>query len=264
MTTRAAFLRSLPACGFVPPEADVAALGGELPAGAAADRFAADVRAFAVEFWALAPPDRRARWEALTARAAGPAAARLGELRRALDVTAAAPADPAAAELAALGRELFVLPPRERTARREAWLATHADDLPRYAITVVTGDTNVRFDRWLSERVVDAGAPALVHRLRLVESLDRRRRQRQRQRQRDTRGFVERCLDLIMVFALVIVMGLVLTLSLFLGQINQYYGVLVLSLGLTVTLYVLLRKNLRPPATPSARTPGRPPTGRGP
>lgn len=127
MMPRAAFLRALPGCGFAPPEAAVAALGGELPAGVAADRFAADVRAFAEVFWTLAPADRRARWDALTARAAGPVAAWLRELGDALDIIPAVHAEPAAAEVAAAVRELAVLSGRDRAARRRAWLADAPD-----------------------------------------------------------------------------------------------------------------------------------------
>lgn len=174
MTPRAAFLRSLPAHGFAPPEADVAALGGDLPAGAAADRFAADVRAFAAEFWALAPADRRARWEALTARAAGPAAGWLRELRPALDEIPTAPADPATAELAGLVRELVVLPPRARAARRAAWLTEYAAELPLWP----TAAAEARLDRRLSAWLAKGVAPERIDRQKWVEIRDRWRARR--------------------------------------------------------------------------------------
>jgi hypothetical protein len=121
----------------------VAALGGELPAGAAADRFAADVRAFAAEFWALAPAARRARWEALTARAAGPAAGWLRELGDALDITPTVHAEPAAAAVTAVLGELAVLPGRVRAERRRAWLADSPDQFAarrRAARSVIRDD----------------------------------------------------------------------------------------------------------------------------
>lgn len=112
---RAARLRRLPAEGFVPPH----------PAATDA-AFAADVRAFAAAFWSLTPADRRARWKALAGCPVGAAAARLGDLEPGLGVVPVAQPDPRAAELSDLVRELFVLPPAARAARRVAWL-TAAD-----------------------------------------------------------------------------------------------------------------------------------------
>ncbi len=173
MTPRAAFLRALPGHGFAPPEAAVAALGGELPAGALAERFAADVRAFAAAFWSLPPAERRARWEALAARAAGPAAGWLRELRRALDERSAAPADPAAAELAALACELVVLPPRARAARRVAWLTEHAAELPRHPAAAAA-----KLDKRLAAWLTMGAAPERIDRQTWVAIRDRWRARR--------------------------------------------------------------------------------------
>jgi hypothetical protein len=148
VTARAAFLRALPAHGFAPPAADVAAVEGcATPAGDAADRFAAEVRAFAAGFWSLTPTDRAAKWRELSARPVGPAAAWLAELAPGLDAIRVPQRDPAAAEVAAFARELFVLPPRERAARRVEWLTTGAADFRRRK---AVGRVAVRTDPWLA------------------------------------------------------------------------------------------------------------------
>ncbi|MFO0796697.1 MAG: hypothetical protein U0804_04415 [Gemmataceae bacterium] len=116
---RTAVLRSLPRLGFAPPP----------PAAVPADphaAFAADVAAFAAAFWALPPAERRERWQGLADNPVGPAAARLMALEPGLGVEPVAQADPRAAEVARLVKELFVLPPAARAARRLAWL-TAAD-----------------------------------------------------------------------------------------------------------------------------------------
>src|SRR5581483_6909525 len=92
----AAFLRRLPAEGYVPPEAWAAGLNAAAGTGlpvtpaAATDeaaRLAEDVGAFAALFWLLPPATRRARWQALTARRPGwPVALRLAALEPGLDV----------------------------------------------------------------------------------------------------------------------------------------------------------------------------------
>src|SRR5262245_8682799 len=132
---RAAFLRRLPAAGFVPPPewraaartptGRPAAGPGALPdPGADPDDGGAraEVEAFAAAFWSLAPAERRARWQGLLDRHAAdpPLAARLRRLEPGLDLDAV-PADGGRTrvrELAAVVQELFVLRPAERAARR--------------------------------------------------------------------------------------------------------------------------------------------------
>ncbi|MFO0796699.1 MAG: hypothetical protein U0804_04425 [Gemmataceae bacterium] len=166
MTPRAAFLRALPGHGFTPPD-------GAVPAGDAVAQFTADVRAFAAEFWALPPAERRARWESLSARAAGPAAARLGELRRSLDAVR----DPAASEVTALAYELFVLPPRERAARRAHWLTTHRPAPPR-ATAAPANVTAARLEPQLFKWVAAGVRPERIERQTWVDLRDRRRARR--------------------------------------------------------------------------------------
>ncbi|QDU18387.1 hypothetical protein [Urbifossiella limnaea] len=125
MTPRAAFLRALPGHGFTPPD-------GAVPTGDAVTQFAADVRAFTAEFWAMPPAERRTRWEALSTRATGPAAAWLAELGDGLDVTPATQPESDAAAVAAVARELVTVPPRARAARRTAWLVGCAASFPRW------------------------------------------------------------------------------------------------------------------------------------
>lgn len=129
MTPRAAFLHTLPAHGFVPPEADVPA---DLPGADAAARSVARVAAFAAEFWAIPADERVARWGDLKATAVGPAEVRLTELQAGTCVEPAPQADADAAELAALVKELVTLQPRARAARRFDWLAGRAADVRRW------------------------------------------------------------------------------------------------------------------------------------
>jgi hypothetical protein len=131
-----AFLRALPADGFLPPAEKAAAVnalaGTGLPVGKdydADELLREEVRAFAVGFWALPPAERLTAWADLSRRVTGErTAAALLALEPGLDVAADPLPDPGAEELAALARELFVMPPRERAIRRNEWLATRASD----------------------------------------------------------------------------------------------------------------------------------------
>lgn len=127
----AAFLGGLPAVGFVPTAARVAALntlaGTNAPEGDGSG-LSAEVEEFARRFWSLAPAERGTVWARLSRRAeGGPSAARLLDLRAGLDVPADPVSDPTAEEVAALARELFVLPPGARAVRRNGWLLANAD-----------------------------------------------------------------------------------------------------------------------------------------
>jgi hypothetical protein len=86
------------------------------------------VEEFAAGFWALNPPERRARWAALAARAVGPAAGRLAELEAGLDVEPRWFAETRADEIGSAIRELFALAPAIRAVRRREWLAKRAGD----------------------------------------------------------------------------------------------------------------------------------------
>ncbi|MFO0796698.1 MAG: hypothetical protein U0804_04420 [Gemmataceae bacterium] len=124
--SRPAVLRALPRAGFVLPPG--AAVVPPNPTAA----FAADVTVFAAAYWALPPAERRARWERLSTRAAGPAAAWLAELGDALDVSQLTQPEADAAAVAAVARELATLPPGARAARRTAWLAGCVASFPRW------------------------------------------------------------------------------------------------------------------------------------
>jgi hypothetical protein len=125
-----AFLAGLPAAGFVPPGAAVAALntlaGTALPADGESN-LRAEVEEFAARFWSLEPAGRLAAWHALGNRSPDEAAsARLLALQPGLGVTTTPQGDPLAEEVAVLARELFVLPPRQRAIRRNEWLLASA------------------------------------------------------------------------------------------------------------------------------------------
>ncbi len=124
----AAFLRLLVRDGFVPAErdADALAAGGPKSAARQAADFAAEVAAFAADYWNYAPATRRKRWADLSARAFGPAAAWLAELEAGLAIAPAPQPDTPAAAVADLARELYALPPAARAARRLTWFG--ADD----------------------------------------------------------------------------------------------------------------------------------------
>ena len=151
-TASSALLRLLPGDEFLPSAGLVAAVnalaGTAAPVGRDPDAeqlLRDEVEAFASGYWGLTPADRRSAWTELSRRGAD--AARLRELEPGLDVSAPPLADPAAEELAALFRDLFVLPPRERAIRRNAWLLEHAPDV----------------DKWRAARaVVRRDAPALA------------------------------------------------------------------------------------------------------
>lgn len=115
--TRAQLLARLPALGLVPPED---AVPWSLAARSAA--FAAAVEAFAAAYWSLAPADRRKRYNQLWQERSGPAAGRLAELETGLDIAPGTAVDPWVVYVTRLARELFVLPPRVRAARRTAAL----------------------------------------------------------------------------------------------------------------------------------------------
>ncbi|MBN9123091.1 MAG: hypothetical protein J0I06_28785, partial [Planctomycetes bacterium] len=126
-----------PGDDFLPPVERVAAVNSLAGAGAPVRRDADverllrdEVEALAARFWALAPGDRLLAWADLSRRGAAPV--RLRELEPGLDVAAPAPADPAAEELAALVRELFVLLPRARAVRRNAWLLERAAEAEKW------------------------------------------------------------------------------------------------------------------------------------
>ncbi|MBM3983520.1 MAG: hypothetical protein FJ304_25265 [Planctomycetes bacterium] len=131
-----AFLRALPADGFLPPAEKAAAVnalaGTDLPVGKdydADELLREEVRAFAANFWAVPPAERLTAWADLSRRVTGErSAAALLALEPGLDVPADPLPDPGAEELAALARALFVLPPRERAIRRNEWLAVRASD----------------------------------------------------------------------------------------------------------------------------------------
>jgi|GEM_PF-6789046 len=123
----AAFLRTLPKGNFLPAPEQVAAVNAlaaaALPVGpdyTVEQLLRNEVETFAAQYWALAPTERRAAWEDLSRRGAN--VARLRELEQGLHLLVTPLADPIAEELAALMRELFVLPPRERSIRRNTWL----------------------------------------------------------------------------------------------------------------------------------------------
>lgn len=131
-----AFLRALPGDDFLPPPeraAAVNALGGaSVPVGKDHDAeqlLRDEVAAFAKNYWALPPTERLTAWSDLSRRATDErTAGRLLALEPGLEVWADPLADPGAEELAALVRELFVLPPRARSIRRNEWLAARASD----------------------------------------------------------------------------------------------------------------------------------------
>src|SRR5262245_31946839 len=127
----AEFLAGLPAVGFVPPDARVAALnalaGTDVPEDGGSG-LAAEVEEFARRFWSLEPADRGAAWAGLARRAENsPLAGRVLDLRPGLDVPSEPVSDPSAEEVAALARELFVLPAGERAVRRNEWLLANAE-----------------------------------------------------------------------------------------------------------------------------------------
>ncbi len=131
-----AFLRALPGDDFLPPPERAAAVnalaGASVPVGKDHDAeqlLRDEVAAFATNYWALPPAERLTAWSDLSRRATDErTAGRLLALEPGLEVGADPLADPGAEELAALVRELFVLPPRARSIRRNTWLAAHASN----------------------------------------------------------------------------------------------------------------------------------------
>ncbi|HEX4608193.1 MAG TPA: hypothetical protein VH092_08300 [Urbifossiella sp.] len=118
---RTALLERLTRDGFVPPDGTAT-----WSAAARCAAFAAEVEAFAVAFWSLAPAGRRQRYETLWETRYGPAAARLAELEPGLDMVPVPQPDPVGEEVEQLIRDLFVLHPRDRTACRATWAAAAA------------------------------------------------------------------------------------------------------------------------------------------
>ncbi|MBN9523617.1 hypothetical protein J0H58_34750 [bacterium] len=180
MTARTAFLHALPGHGFVPPEADVAALGAPaLPVtpAQAALRFEAEARRFAAEFWALDPAARAERWNALAARATGGAAVWLRELKPGLKVVPLGHTDPRVAEVAGVVRRLFVLRPRVRADCRVRWLADEAARLPqlvRGARGLLRDDLPLaRLEPSLFDWLNSGDAPERIERQTGVEARDR-------------------------------------------------------------------------------------------
>ncbi len=140
MSPRAPSLRRLSAHDFLPPVEQVAALnaltGTTLPTGRDDGEPRRDeVEAFAQTFWSLAPGERLVAWAELSRRGAAPG--RLRELEPGLDVAAAPLADPVAEELAEQFRALFVLSPRARALRRNAWLLERAADAGKWRAALV-------------------------------------------------------------------------------------------------------------------------------
>ncbi len=121
---RAALLRRLPRDGFVPPDA-----AAPWSPAARAAVFAAEVEAFAVAFWGLAPDERRRRYNALRETRYGPAAARLAEFESGLDATGGA-----GRSCAALARELYI------TLSRAAHRTTVEAEVPDYERYDEAGD----------------------------------------------------------------------------------------------------------------------------
>jgi hypothetical protein len=83
--------------------------------------------AFAQEYWSLPPKDRRARWAALSAVAVPATRGWLSRLEPGLDIAGTPHANPLVRELEDAVRELFVLEPVARPARRAAWLADRSE-----------------------------------------------------------------------------------------------------------------------------------------
>jgi hypothetical protein len=134
-----AFLRTLPASGFVPQGASVAALNALAgravphdPEESGGIGLPDEVEEFARRFWTLEPAERSARWAALAEQPADArTSVRLAALKIAVGLDARTPADPVEAEIAALARDLFLLAPGARSVRRNEWLlknvARHAE-----------------------------------------------------------------------------------------------------------------------------------------
>jgi hypothetical protein len=138
---RAAFLRKLPAIGFLPAPslcAAAASLAGQAVPGSVGviddstddDALRSDVATFARQFWSLPPEVRRERWQALVDRAAldPPLTGRLRRLELGLDLRDATgvPGPPRQREVVDMIQSLFVLGPIERAMRRREML----DGLP--------------------------------------------------------------------------------------------------------------------------------------
>ncbi len=198
MSARAAFLRALPAHDFAPPEADVAALGAAtlpLASWLAAARFEVEVGAYAAEFWALSPADRRARWDALTARAIGPAATRLAELWSGLAVIPVSQTDPDAAQVASLVCELFTLPKSARTVHRFDWLVERGAKFRRWVaparVVLRTDRLLPGLDLRLFDWFVLGTSPSRIEYQTWIDSRDRwRRKKRRRDRVTSMVGFI--------------------------------------------------------------------------
>src|SRR5262245_51515980 len=132
-----AFFRALPGDQFMPSAERVAAsnalAGASAPTGRDRDieRLLCDeVEAFAARFWILAPGERLTAWAELSQRGADPA--RLLALEPGLNVGVIQFTNPVTEELARLFRELFVMRPRERSIRRNAWLLEHAAEAEKW------------------------------------------------------------------------------------------------------------------------------------
>jgi hypothetical protein len=144
-----AFLRLLERAEFVPSSLQVQALNALCRISVPVDESearkheAAEVSAFAAEYWSLPPRVRRARWESLCVWCVSHS--RLRELEAGLDVEVTQLENADANELAVLFRELFVLPRRERAIRRTQWLAEEAASALRWreAVTRVTHTASV-------------------------------------------------------------------------------------------------------------------------
>ena len=168
------FLRTLPRDGFVPAEHDVdalAAAAGPKSAARQATDFATDVATFAADYWTHTPAARRMWWDALSARATGPAAAWLAELEAGMAVVPVPQPDTLAAAVADLVRELVTLPPAARAARRLAWFRADDRRAPGWVAavrTVLRTDAPLARLDWFSLNLVprsvaeDPDAPTLL------------------------------------------------------------------------------------------------------
>ena len=131
-TAVSAFLARLTRMDWVPAGETVAAVnalaGQSLPTETGSSPTLGDeVEEFVDRYWYLPPAERLATWLALSTRSPDDAvAARLLSLQAGLDVTATPLANPTTDELARLTRELYLLPPRPRSLRRNQWLLDNA------------------------------------------------------------------------------------------------------------------------------------------
>lgn len=127
-----AFLKALPTADFVPSQESVAAVNtlAGLAVPVAADTtpsLSEEVEEFAGRYWSLTPSERLAQWLALsTRRPDDRAAERLLALQPGLDIPVTPVTDQRMEEVLALVRDLYLLPPRQRSLKRNEWLLANA------------------------------------------------------------------------------------------------------------------------------------------